>query len=354
MQCIEFYQEEKYIADFIGLAGKIYKNKENMQNDAELKKLLKGEHCLSRYFKLYKFCIYRKGEIRGRFVLVEYPQDKNIYIGFFECENNMKTARFLFENAEAYARKKDFCGIIGPVNASFWIGYRLKTNFFERRPYTGEPYNPEYYLKLFENSGYKIIQKYTSSVYPKVPKKFRNEKYIRRKEDFENRGYRIVSPDMKNWDKIIGEIYALIKALYKDFPVYKEISEEDFRKQFGFFKKIINMNMVKIAYYKKEAVGFYISLPNYHNLIYHTNRRRNLLGILRCKFFPKSYLSLYMGVLPEHAGLGRALVQSIIEELKKKGLPSIGALQREGIVAQFYVRELIRERYEYALLKKEL
>ncbi|MDO4788188.1 MAG: hypothetical protein Q4A19_03400 [Johnsonella sp.] len=354
MRCIKFDREEKYIGDFIALSRKIYHKKEDMQNDAELRDLLLNRHILSRYFKLHKFCIYKKEEIVGRFILSEYKDDESIYIGFFECERDGKTARFLFDQAESFARKKGFRRIIGPVDASFWIRYRLKTNFFGKRPYTGEPYNPEYYPDLFLKNAYKIKETYTSTMYRPVSESFREEKYIRRKKEFEKRGYRIISPSKKNWERIVFEIYGLISVLYQNFPVYKPIEYKDFASYFSSFKSIINMKMVKIAYDKDRAVGFYISLPNYHNLVCDTHQPLNIVRILKRRAFPKEYIMLYMGVLPEHAGLGGVLVQSIIEELKKNRLPSIGALQRNGNITQFYARELILGRYEYALFEKEI
>lgn len=354
MECIEFQKEEHYIRDFIDFSNKLYKKQANIQDSIQLRDLLLERHCLSKYFTLYKFCIYQNQRMIGRFILTEYPNDKNIYIGFIECIKDFKVSRFLFQNAEAFARKKGFSKIIGPVDASFWIRYRLKTNLFEKRPYTGEPYNLEYYLNLFLDSGYRIEEKYTSTIYYKVPKDFQNKKYIYRRMTFEKMGYQIIIPNLKAWDRIVEEIYHLIQTLYKDFPIYKEISLKDFTEQFLSFKKIINMRMVRIAYYQGKAVGFYISLPNYYNLIYHTNKWYNIFQIIRLKNIPKEYIMLYMGVLPEHRGLGSVLVQSIIEELKENGLISIGALQREGNISQFYAKDLIKKRYEYVLLGKDI
>ena len=63
---------------------------------------------------------------------------------------------------------------------------------------------------------------------------------------------------------------------------------------------------------------------------------------------------LYMGVNKEHKGLGKALVYSIVEELKKSNLPSIGALAHDGKINQNYASEVINSRYEYVLLERKL
>ena len=61
-----------------------------------------------------------------------------------------------------------------------------------------------------------------------------------------------------------------------------------------------------------------------------------------------------MGVDHDHRGLGKALVYSIMSELKKSGLPSIGALARDGKITQNYAEELIKDKYEYVLLEEKI
>ena len=113
------------------------------------------------------------------------------------------------------------------------------------------------------------------------------------------------------------------------------------------------MNMVRMAYYKDKAVGFYISFPNYNNIVYHL-KINNIIKILRQRKHPKGYVMLYMGVDSKHQGLGKALVYSIVEELKKNHLPSIGALAHDGKINQNYAKEKINSRYEYVLLERKV
>lgn len=354
MKCIKFEQEDQYVNDFIGLYYKLYNKKNNMQNDTEIRQLLLGQHVLSKYFHLDKFCIYAENEIVARFIITTYPEDDIAYLGFFECIDDTETARFLFEKAEQFVMNKHYKRIIGPVDASFWIRYRLKTNLFDKLPYTGEPYNREYYLNLFLDNGYEISEHYTSSIYKHIEEEWHDKKCEDRYQLFINQGYKISNPTIKDWDKTVEELYYMITSLYRDFPTFKDVALEDFRKYFESYKLIINFDMVKMAYYNEKAVGFFISIPNYHNIVYHTKKLLNILKILHIRKRPKEYVMLYMGVYQEHRGLGKAIVQSIIEELRKSRLPSIGALQRDGKITQNYVNELIEERYEYVLLGKEM
>lgn len=354
MECIEFNKEKKYIKDFIRLGNRLYKANENMQNDGELKALLTSQHVLSKYFTLRKFCVYDGKKVVGRFALTFYDGDDTAYLGFFECEDNDDTARLIFDKAQECAKSEGCKRLAGPVDASFWIKYRLKINLFDRLPYTGEPYNKDYYRRMFEQNGFDVIKHYTSSIYDVVDKDFHNDKYEQRLAEFTKLGYEIKSPSEDKWDETVRDIYRMITRLFGDFPIFKNLDEEDFAENFSSYKLIVNYEMVKMAYFDGKAVGFFISIPNYGNAVYHTDNPINLLKILSLKKKPKEYVMLYMGAEPEHKGLGKALVQSIIDVLEENSLPSIGALQMDGKVTQHYVDEKISERYEYALYGKEL
>ena len=352
MKCIQFKFEDNYIKDFIKLKKNIYKT-DNTEDPEEMKKILEEKHPLSKYFSLYKFLIYDNENVVGRFAITIYPNDDVAYLGFFECIEDESVAKFLFEKAKEFAIKNNYRKIIGPVDASFWIKYRLKINCFDRMPYTGEPYNKEYYLKMFLDNGYNVVEHYTSNLYQTLDYDYENEKYLKRYNEFIQKGYIVKSIDMNKFEDTLGELYYLLTDLYKDFPIYKSLSKEEFTTMFNSYKKIINPDMVKLAYYNEKMVGFFISIPNYENLVYNLNLY-NILKILKLKNKPKEYIMLYMGVDKNHVGLGKVLVYSIIQELKKSGLPSIGALMRDGKITRNYVKEIIENKYEYVLLELKI
>ena len=352
MNYVLFNCEKKYVKDFANFSKKLYK-KDNTENSNELKSILLGKHPLCKYFKLYKFLIYEKNKVVGRFAITKYPNDDTAYIGFFECINNYDVAKFIFDTAKNFAKENNYKRIVGPVDASFWLKYRLKINMFDKVPYTGEPYNKDYYYKMFLDNNYKVIEHYTSSIYENVDNNYENEFYANRYNSFIEKEYKIESPNMDEFERILKELYSLLTELYSDFPIYKHLSEEDFINIFKKYKKIMNPEMIKLAYYNNKMVGFYISIPNYNNLVYNVNII-NLIKILKIKKKPKEFVMLYMGVDQEHRGLGKAIVYSIITELMKSKLPSIGALARDSKVTQNYVEELIKDRYEYVLLERKL
>ena len=353
MELIKVGSEKEGIKKFISLPKKLYSSKDNMESPSQMKSLLEGTHPLSKYFELDAYLIMRDGETVGRFAITTYENDPTAYLGFFECINDKEVSAFLFNEAERISKEKKCSVIVGPVDASFWLKYRLKINKFDLPPYTGEPYNKDYYLDLFKNSGYEVCEHYTSSAFRSVGEDYVNEKFENRYKEFLAQGYVIESPKIEEYEKAVGEVYTLITELYSDFPIYKNLSKEDFCEMFKSYKTIMNMSMTKMAYYDGKAVGFYISLPDYGNRVYHAGLL-DIPGILKTRKHPDKYVMLYMGVDRNHRGLGKALVYAIMKELMQSGLPSIGALARDGKVTQNYAEEDKTDIYEYVLLKHEL
>ena len=68
---------------------------------------------------------------------------------------------------------------------------------------------------------------------------------------------------------------------------------------------ILDMSMVKIAYYQNEAVGFFIGMPNYHNKLYKRINLLTLFEILKIKKKSTDYVMLYMEWTAATRGLER-------------------------------------------------
>ena len=345
--------DKKGMRDFLALPRRIYSAGELTQSPAEELALLKGAHVLSRYFTVTPILIYRGSRAVSRGVVTLYPKDSTAYFGFFESENDGEAAVLLFKTAAEIAARNDCIKLTGPVDCSFWIKYRLKTNRFGS-PYTGEPYNKEYYAELWRENGFEAVARYSSNRYRIVENDDGCEQYAARLAEKLNGGYTIQCPDGGAFDKTMREVYALLIELYSDFPVYKRITEEEFCRLYNPLRHILNYSMVKMAYYEGAPVGFFISVPNFGNGIYGRPGLLKMLRILLEKRRPRSYVMLYMGVDQRHRGLGKALAEDIREELKRQRVPSVGALIREGNCNRDYMEQLRDFEYEYVLLEKTI
>ncbi|MDR0469412.1 MAG: hypothetical protein LBH09_05510 [Peptococcaceae bacterium] len=351
-----FDQEEQHIDDFLALPKRLYTNKEIMQNVAEEREIVRGTHVLNKYFRQYKILAYSQAEEPcGRCIVTIYPDSDTAYIGYFECVENDECARQIFEKAEECAARENVKKITGPLDSSFWIKYRLKTNGFDSPPYIGEPYNKPYYKRMFEDNGYRAIESWVSNVFTKLPLFFNHDTvYKERLAAAEKKHYRIVNAKPDQFDKTLDIIYELISETFSGFVAFRPIAKEDFREIFKGYRYILDYNLVKIAYDGEQAVAFSIVLPDYQNLLYVKMTLWSRARILLKKLRSRNYVSLYMGVKSEHKGLGKALTQKIIKDMYIRRASCIGALIAKGKITERYMEEQIEDRKEYVLYEKEL
>lgn len=344
----------EYIKDFLDFPSKIYDKRTNTQDKKEEQLLIDRRHVLSHKFSFIPFVVYKNNEMAARAALTIYPKDTTAYIGYFESIDDTKIANSLFNTIDKYAKQHDITKITGPVNASFWIRYRLKIDHFDKPPYAGEPYNKQYYKRLFEKNGYKIAHKYLSNTYKNKIDPKEIQKIFSRYKTFKEHKYKITSPKPQDFSLILGYAYDMFIELYSDFPIFKKISKKDFLKYFDSYRYILDFSMVKMAYFQNKPVGFFIGLPDYGNLLFKGNNIFKIINIFFKKIRSKRYVMLYMGVRKAHQGLGKAIIATVIKNAFIRHSSYVGALIAEGKITADYGKGSIDEQYHYVILEKDI
>src|SRR5690554_1828164 len=76
--------------------------------------------------------------------------------GFFECVDDQECANRLFDTARDWLKEKGMEAMDGPVNlGENYMNWGLLADGYMPQGF-GMPYNPEYYVKLFQNYGFKL------------------------------------------------------------------------------------------------------------------------------------------------------------------------------------------------------
>jgi GNAT superfamily N-acetyltransferase len=342
---------------FLRLPRSLYTPQDCPQDERTERALLAGTHPLSDLFtfKAYVVCDARDSGrgVVARFALTIYPDDDTLYFGFFESVNDQTVAAYLFDFVQSYAREHGFTRIVGPVNASFWIGYRLKTNAFGRPPQYGEPYNKEYYQALLESNGMNITERYISNQYRRAPFLLPDTmQYRARLHTAQQKRYVIRNSSAQSFNEDMDTVFNLITELYSDFPVYKAISKGAFRRLFSGLRYVVDYHMVKIASYQGEPVGFLIGVPDYSNMLNGPLGAVDKLRLMAKRIRSDNYIFLYIGVRPEHRGLGKAIAQTAIKEVYLRHARTCIALTKEERVNSKYIANMIESTFEYVLMEK--
>ncbi len=339
---------------FLALPKRLYDRAHRTQDTKAERALLDGTHALSGEFTMqFYLAVDESTSPLGRCALTYYDDDPAAYVGFFECVEDLAVCRALLEAAEAQARADGKEKLVGPLNGSFWIGYRFKVENFDEH-FTGEPDNLPYYPAFWEACGFSVAEQYYSNYLRSPTADDPSEKWEKRLQRALDKGYVIKSLERGQFDAALRDIYRMIVRLYAKFPAFKLISEEQFIALFGSLKYVIDYDCVLLGYKDGELAGFFVCVPNYGTLVDGDLSLRDLPAILKIRRDCKEYVILYIGVDRKHLGLGGAFAQTIRDIGQKKGAGSIAALIHEGNSSGVFFRELTTHTARYVLLEKQL
>jgi GNAT superfamily N-acetyltransferase len=242
---------------------------------------------------------------------IKEHNEKVGFFGFFECNDDQPVASALFDAAAAWLRERGMKTMRGPASPSVNDEYGLLVQGFDKLPAILMPYNPPYYARLIEGSGFtKAKDLYCYEV--RSHRVF-TEKFTRVSEMFKKRsGVVFRSINMKDFDNEVERIRDMYNRGWARNWGAVPMTKEEFEYAAKDLKAIVNPDLVVIAEMKGQPVGFGLSLPDL-NLVLKDNKRGYLLpALVRLVLFKKRINRVrivILGVVPEHrnSGIGGVL-----------------------------------------------
>ena len=199
----------------------------------------------------------------------------------------------------------------GPINFGTrdeWWGCLVEG--FELQPLYANPYNPPYYVKLFENYGFKnYFNQYTYQRNMKVGE-FNPNVYARVKRLEETPGYRFEHIDKRNLAQVAEDFRMIYNKAWANFPGVRPMSKEQAQKIMNNLKPIIDEKLIYFAFFNDEPVGFFIMVPDLNRVIGRFHGKLNLINQLRLIFMLRfthkadRIFAIIFGVSPEYHGRG--------------------------------------------------
>ncbi len=350
LRVVIFQGEEAYIKKFVDFPDQLYIKRERMRDKQAEAALLRGRHCLSRTAEVWGILVFNREKTVGRCMASFYDGDDHGFFGFFECIENQEVCHRLVGAVGKLAKQRSRTSLIGPVDVSFWMNYRLKIDHFGN-PHTAEPYNKEYYFRLLQAEGFSVMEEYISDIYSVAAV---NDKYSERLEKQLSEGYELRSPAKREYKSSLKDIYHLMTEICRDIPIYKDITEKQFLALFSGWKSMLDLKLVKLAYREGRLVGFCAAIPNYGNLKTGRHTLPESFRILLKRRKPKEYILLYMGSLKKHSKANFMLSTSIQKEINERQGSLTGAVvpKDEGMESPF--SGLAENTYRYVLLTAQL
>jgi GNAT superfamily N-acetyltransferase len=272
------------------------------------------------------FLAKRNGEPVGRIGAIinrnhNIEHKENIgFFGFFECINDQNVSNALFDTAKSWLKSRGVTSIRGPANPSVNDEYGLLVEGFDHSPVIMMPYNPPYYPELIERAGLKKVKDlYAYHLRQENVVSERLQKVVARVTRSEGLTFRCV--DMKNfWDEI-----KIVKGVYNKAWQYNwgavPMTDAEFDALAHDLKPVIDPDLLLIAEYKGEIIGFALSVPDLNMALKYNRGGRLLPGIIRFLLHKKKInwvRIVVLGVVREHQKTGAASV--LFYETARRGI----------------------------------
>ncbi len=248
------------------------------------------------------FLAYREGRLVGRVSAIidrnyiEFHEEKTGFMGFFEAEDDEETARALFNAAESWIRERKMHKIMCPMNPSTNHIMGVLIDSFDIPPTVQMGYNPPYYQRLYEASGFGKEQ--DLYCYLMDTSLGLSDKITRVADLVTKRGgITVRTIDMKDYKAEVERIRDLYNSAWEKNWGFVPWTREEFDWMAADLKLIANPKTVLMAEKDGELVGVCIPLPDINQVLMKMNGRLFPFGLFRLLAGKKKIHALRLAIL---------------------------------------------------------
>lgn len=251
----------------------------------------------------------------------EFNRERTAFFYLFECEDDSRAAQMLLGAAGEWARRRGLRRLWGPKGFTALDGMGMLVRGFEHRPALGIPYNPPYYPKLMEESGFRgtsdVVSGYLSRQ-AQLPENIRRVAELVRRR----RGLR-VTPFRSRRD--LAKVVPRLQKLYNDSLAgttgNTPLTDDEARMMADQILWFADPRLIKLIAKGDELVGFVFAYPDISAALQRT----------RGRLFPFGWLDLLLelrrtkwvnlngaGIVAKYRGLGGTalLFEAMAESLR--------------------------------------
>jgi hypothetical protein len=266
-------------AGFTGLAREIYKDDPRWRvrpDDETIRMLDRAMNPYWRQADRALFLARENGRVVGRIAAMIDPEvmrqhgSREGFFGFFECHDDPATAGALLDAAADWLAGRGCDTMHGPFEPlPDFDGFGLLVDGFDEAQVTSEPFNPEFYPRLFVQAGMQQEEDYLAfrniivenPVFEKTMA--RVEKILARHNEVTVRSFDVVHFDRD--EEIVREI---LTRSFEHQPLYSSLD----RGTQSFLLRTLateeDMHWFQIAELRGRAVGINLMAPNYDDRLF--------------------------------------------------------------------------------------
>ncbi|MFB3885842.1 MAG: N-acetyltransferase [Thermodesulfobacteriota bacterium] len=316
---IEEVKSQQDLMAFIRFSREIYKG-DRYWVPPLIKDLLSKfspKHPFRSHSEMILFMADRAGQPVGRIAgiidhhYIEFHQEKTGFFGFFESIADAAVAERLLSEVAKWLKDRGMEKMAGPMNPSTNDECGLLVEGFDASPCLMMPYNPPYYPSLLEEFGLKKAM----------------DLYAYRLEEscfLADRLFRITERLLKK-DPQLRIRPINLRRLDEELKIIKEIYNDAWRRNWGFvplteaeiddlarnLKPLVVPDLVLVAYWGKEPIGFAVSLPDYNEVLKHLNGKVGFWGALKFFYYSRKIKTI------------RVMLLGVKQAFQKKGVEGL-------------------------------
>jgi GNAT superfamily N-acetyltransferase len=304
---------------------------------ADLKRFFSEKNPLiSQFGELETFVAYNDaGKPVGRLTAHIHRKSNELYgwkrgyFGYFDCEDQIETARALLDAAAKWNRDRGMTELWGNFNLTAMQQMGVMTGGFDRDPYIDQLYSPPHIAALLEKLGF-------TSTFPvrtfEVDLKKFDPAVLRT-----DRAKALLADPRYRWEtlrkKELKTQFEFARKLLNDGfgknPMFVPITQEEFDFQAKDMALIIDEKITSYVYVDNEPAGVIVAIPDLNPVLREVGSKITLslpFKLWKLKRNPKRCLLIYASVRQDqHAnGLGIVMTEKVMANMKERGYTAMG------------------------------
>ncbi len=275
------------------------------------------------------FLAYRDGRLVGRIAAIEnrahneFHRDRVGFFGFYESFEDQEVANALFAAAEGWLAERHLDAMRGPMSPSTNAECGVLSDGYDQHPMLMTPWNPPYYLTLFERAGLAPVKELLGYLFPFGPDGIQADERVREHAKRAAADARLTfrTIDMKHYAEELDRAWDIYNAAWERNWGFVPMSHEEFEHMAKDMKALIRPEWAVMAEVDGKPAGFFLAIPDFNEIFKKIGNGRLLpTGIFRLLTGASKVHNgrvLLLGVKPEYRT--RSLAGLLLNEILKRG-----------------------------------
>jgi GNAT superfamily N-acetyltransferase len=253
----------------------------------------------------------------------EFHGDRVGFFGFFESFHDQEAAAALFDAAAGWLGERGLVTMRGPVSPSTNHECGLLVRGFRWEPTFLTPWNPRYYVELYEKAGLLAAKDLLAYFIPMASERFTlPESYeTHAKRALEKSGLTFRDMDLDDYDTEIERWWEVYNTAWERNWGFVPMTREEFLFMGRELRPLIIRQFAFVAEHRGEIVGFMLIIPDYNQIFKRIPSGRllptGIFKLLLGRSRLRSGRIILLGVKPEYRG--RSIYELFAHEAVRRG-----------------------------------